>query len=77
MESELTSEPVNHFKGNKISMDPARGEKDGQRQAFIKIRATILSKLRDNLDKRFPRVDILDAMQVTIHLKILWIAYNF
>jgi len=64
MEQEIAEEPVNTFKGNPIKYDAERGQKVQQRESFSVTRRTVLLKLQDNLQSRFPRVDLLDAMQV-------------
>ena len=69
MVTEIKVDPVNScFKGNSIKFNPARGEKQGQRETFANIREAVLQKLQANISSRFPRVDLLHAMQV-------WLAF--
>lgn len=64
MTSLMTSlTPENVFKG--VTLSDARGRRGGnQQEVFRTIREELLTTLHGNIRGRFPRVDILEAMQV-------------
>ncbi len=62
-EHAIQSNPDGKYKGAVINFDGRRGSPD-QRIQFAELREAIISALLDNLRSRFPRVDIIDAMQV-------------
>ena len=60
---ELGSDPVDQFKGNPIKSTGQRRGGD-EKEAFRRIRVEVLTNLLTNLRRRFPRVDLIDAMQI-------------
>lgn len=65
LENELAAEPVGYFKGTQvIYAAEGRGQRRDQRQRFAQVKEELLDHLVENIQARFPQVDIFTAMQI-------------